>query len=238
LGSKKPISVTKSPVNRIYNNNKSTPTKHYLKIGGRMVVDSLAENRKRLIQFLNAEIDSLAGILRVYLVRAGLAGDEDTAGELLNSVVVEALAHAQRYDPARPPRPWLLGIAANLVRRRQVEMARLNQREPLAGDLMDGQQTDLGEDELFDLLASHSVDKKGKDLHGEIEDRDSLTAALMLVTVDERRIIRMFAQSNLDGDAMAAALHVTPGAARVRLHRALAHLRRVWLLSEENNAHE
>ena len=39
-----------------------------------MVVDSLAENRQRLIQFLNAEVESLTGILRVYVLRAGLAG--------------------------------------------------------------------------------------------------------------------------------------------------------------------
>ena len=88
--------------------------------------------------------NSLTGILRVYALRAGLAGDEDTTGELLNSVVVEALAHAQRYDPARPPRAWLLGIAANLVHRRQVEMARLNQREPLASDLVDGRPGEPG----------------------------------------------------------------------------------------------
>ena len=85
-----------------------------------MVVDSLAENRQRLIHFLDAEMESLTGILRVYVQRAGLAGGEDTTSELLNSVVVEALTHAQRYDPTRPPRAWLLGIAANLVRRRQV----------------------------------------------------------------------------------------------------------------------
>ncbi len=203
-----------------------------------MVLDSLAENRKRLIQFLDVEIDSLTGILRVYAMRAGLAGDEDTIGELLNSVVVEALAHAQRYDPARPPRAWLLGIAANLVRRRQVEMARLNRREPLASDLLDGQPANLGEDELFERLATYADEISRQEIHTAIEDRDSLTTALMLLSVDERRIVRLFAQCYLDGDAMAASLHVTPGAARVRLHRVLAHLRRVWPFTEENNVHD
>jgi len=203
-----------------------------------MVVDSLAENRKRLIQFLDAEVDSLTGILRVYVLRAGLTGGEDTTGELLNSVVVEALTHAGRYDPARPPRAWLLGIAANLVRRRQAEMAHLNQREPLAGDLVDGRQAGLGEDELFELLAARAADITSQEMHGEIEERDRLTSALRLLSVDERRIIRLFAQCNLDGDAMADALHVSPGTARVRLHRVLAHLRRVWLFSEENKAND
>ncbi len=77
-----------------------------------------------------------------------------------------------------------------------------------------------------------------EDIHTEIEMRDSLGAALRLLSVDERRIVRLFAQCYLDGDAMAAALHVTPGAARVRLHRVLAHLRRVWPFTEENNVHD
>jgi RNA polymerase sigma-70 factor (ECF subfamily) len=203
-----------------------------------MVVDSLAENRQRLIHFLDAEMESLTGILRVYVQRAGLAGVDDTTSELLNSVVVEALTHAQRYDPTRPPRAWLLGIAANLVRRRQAETARLNQRESLASDLAGERHESLGEDELFELLAAHAVDKAGQDIHGEIEERDRLSSALALLSEDEHRVVQLFARGNLDGDALAATLNVKPGAARVRLHRALAHLRRVWLYTEGKNANE
>lgn len=203
-----------------------------------MVVDSLAENRQRLIQFLDAEVESLTGILRVYVLRAGLAGGEDTTSELLNSVVVEALTHAQRYDPARPPRAWLLGIAANLVRRRQVEAARLNQREPLAGDLVDGSQLELGEDELFELLVTHPVEENDRDIHGEIEERDRLSAALALLSAGEQRVIRLFARENLDGEALAAALQVRPGTARVRLHRALGHLRRLLRFTEEKKSND
>ena len=85
---------------------------------------------------------------------------------------------------------------------------------------------------------THADELSRQDIHTEIEERDRLTTALMLLSVDERRIIRLFAQCNLDGDAMAAALHVTPGTARVRLHRVLAHLRRVWLFTEEKNVHD
>jgi RNA polymerase sigma factor (sigma-70 family) len=203
-----------------------------------MVADSLAENRQRLIQFLNAEVEPLTGILRVYVQRAGLAGVEDTTSELLNSVVVEALTHAERYDPTRPPRAWLLGIAANLVRRRQSEAARLNQREPLASDLASERQESPGEDELFELLAAHAVDKASQDVHGEIEERDRLSTALALLSVDEHKVVQLFARGNLNGDALAAALQVTPGAALVRLHRALAHLRRVWLFTEEEKVND
>jgi RNA polymerase sigma factor (sigma-70 family) len=198
-----------------------------------MVVDSLAQNRQRLLQFLNAEVESLNSIIKVYVQRAGLTGGEDTTSELLNNVVVEALTHAQRYDPARPPRAWLLGIAANLVRRRQVEAARMDQREPLAVDLAGEGQETLGEDEIFELLAAHADEMAVEDSRDEIESRDRLANTLALLSADERRIVRLFAQGNLDGDALAALLQVSPGAARVRLHRALSHLRRLWFFSEE-----
>ena len=202
-----------------------------------MAVDRLAENRQRLLQFLDAEMESLHGILQVYVQRAGLAGSEDAASELLNSVVVEALSHAQRYDPARPPRAWLLGIAANLVHRRQAEAARLNLREPLAGDLLEERQESPGldGDELFELLAAHAAEPGGAGFGEDFEARDGLFGALKLLSVDERRVVQLFAQGNLDGDALAAVLHVTPGAARVRLHRALGHLRRVWFFTEEKS---
>ncbi len=204
-----------------------------------MDVDSLAENRKSLLHFLDAEVDSLTAILRVYLRRAGLPGDEDSLGELLNSVVVEALAHAQRFDPARPPRPWLLGIGANLVRRKQAELGRLNQREPLAGDLAGSGPAELDEDQLFERLEATALAAANRpDLQSEIEQRDGLAAALNLLSSGERKVIELFVERGLNGDALAAALRLKPGAARVRLHRALAHLRRVWRFTEEKTSHD
>ena len=201
-------------------------------------------NRSTLFQFLNDEMESLTGILRVYALRAGLAGDDDAVSELLNGVVVEALAHAARFDPSRPPRAWLLGIAANLVHRRQVEAARLNRREPLANDLFDARQELLDEDELFERLARGAPTLAGLgDLQSNLEDRDGLAVALALLPAPDREVVRLFAGgsadgSALNGDALAAALGVSPGAARVRLHRALTRLRRVWHLTQEEKTHD
>ncbi len=198
-----------------------------------MVADSQAQNRQQLLNFLTAEVETLNNILRVYIWRAGLAGGEDTVNELLNNVVVEALTHAQRYDPARPPRAWLLGIAANLVRRRQSETARLDLHEPLASDLASRNGEDTGEDEFFELLAAQVQDLASAQFPARLESRDCLAAKLALLSPEEQRVIRLFAQGGLDGKALATALNITPGAARVRLHRALAHLRRLWFLPEE-----
>ena len=66
-----------------------------------------AANRARLKQFIEAENERLLRTLCLYVVRAGLetAGyaARTTAAELLNDVVVEALSHAERFDPTRQP---------------------------------------------------------------------------------------------------------------------------------------
>jgi RNA polymerase sigma factor (sigma-70 family) len=194
-----------------------------------MGVESLTDNRQLLIQFLEAETDTLAATLRMYNWRAGLPSDEDAASELLNAVVIEALEHAARFDPSRPPRAWLLGIAANLVRQQQTQAAKLNRREPLIHDMVTPEQTALSEDELFDCL----VEVVQQGMAREVEERSGLAAALALLSPADRQIVRLYASGELDGDALAQALHVTPGAARVRLHRALTRLRRVWSHEEE-----
>src|SRR5512133_32642 len=100
--------------------------------------DTLDLIRDRLRQSLAAESAALAPTLRLYAWRAGLAPEEDLdlVSELTNQTALEALEHADRYDPRRPARAWLLGIAANLVRQRAAEKARLQKREPLATDLV------------------------------------------------------------------------------------------------------
>ena len=135
----------------------------------------------------------------------------------------------------------ILGIAANLVRRRQAEAVRLNRREPLASDLLEGQPEILDEDELFERLARGAQAISGgavSDPRASQEDRDGLAAALALLPPADREMLRLCASGDLDGDFMAAALHVTPGAARVRLHRALTRLRRVWKLTQEETNHD
>src|SRR5512142_395850 len=112
----------------------------------------LAINRYRLRQFLETESTNLAHTLRLYAWRAGLPADENAVGDLLDQAVVEALNHAERYDPSRSPRAWLLGIAANLVRREQAALARLSAREPLAADLAPENRL-LSEEEIFERLA-------------------------------------------------------------------------------------
>ena len=97
-----------------------------------------AARADRLRAFIETEAGHLRRTLRLYVLRAGLAQGaavDGAAEDLLHDVVVEALSHAERFRPEGRPEAWLLGIAANLVRRRQSDLARRERREPLAADL-------------------------------------------------------------------------------------------------------
>lgn len=188
----------------------------------------------RLRQFIEHESSALLGTLRYYLYRAGLSGRdlplEAAARDLLNEVVAEALAHESRFRAAADPRAWLLGIAANLVKRRQTDLARRERREPLVRDLFPGLEALMSDDELFDWIAEMAEAPPD-----ELETRQDVAALLAAVSPDDARVLRLAIMKGLDGMALAAALGVSPGAARVRLHRALNRLRQVVQQQKDND---
>ena len=178
-------------------------------------------NQTRLRQFIEDETDALTRTLGFYLSRAGLT---ISASELLSEVVVEALKHEDRFNPARQPRAWLLGLAANLIRRKQAELARLNRREPLARDLYPGgkESGEPGDDDLFDWLTQFTPSEARETL----DTNETVNVLLAGVSSDDAHILRLGILHSLDGEALARELGISPGAARVRLHRALHRLRR------------
>jgi RNA polymerase sigma-70 factor (ECF subfamily) len=189
--------------------------------------DLLALNRSRLRKFLEAESEDLTRVLRVYAWRAGLPADENAVGDLLDQTVVEALYHAGRYDPSRPPRAWLLGIAANLVRREQAAAARLSAREPLAADLSPDNRL-LSEEVVFERLAMlNTVDAPdaADDSPEDAALRQQVQAAVGQLSPGDQLVLHLFSEGGLSGEALGRALGISPGAARVRLHRALNRLR-------------
>ena len=195
------------------------------------------DNQDLLRQFIAGESEALLGTLRYYVVRAGLANGRDSApaaGELLNEVVVEALEHADRFKPSGQPMAWLLGIAANLIRRKQSERSARNRREPLVRDLVPRAQDVLSEDELFDRVSSLAVGRP-------IEDWEATEAALAIlahVSESDRSVLRLAIVHDLNGEALAQELGIKPGAARVRLHRALNRLRAAWPRWPEDGSNE
>jgi RNA polymerase sigma factor (sigma-70 family) len=195
----------------------------------------MAQTEKtRLRQFIESESSTLLGTLRYYLFRAGLNGRdlplESAAQDLLNDVVAEALEHEDRFRTAGQPRAWLLGIAANLVKRRQQDIIRRDQREPLIRDLHPEMEAQMSDDELFDWFAD--VAATTPDAFEQREDVDVLLSAL---APEDEYVLRLAIMNGLDGVSLAKVLKVTPGAARVRLHRALGRLRVVYYRQEEND---
>jgi RNA polymerase sigma factor (sigma-70 family) len=181
-------------------------------------------NQSLLRHFIEEETTALLGTLQFYVVRAGLVNGQGAtlaAVELLNKVVVEALEHADRFRPSGQPMAWLLGIAANLIKREQAERARRERREPLVRDLYPSLQDTLSEDELFDRLATLAATDPGKAL----ERDDAVSAILGHVSENDQTVLRLAILYGLDGRAVAQELGIKPGAARVRLHRALNRLR-------------
>src|SRR5207248_8454293 len=116
-----------------------------------------AFTKQQIAEFLTDNVASLLGTLRSYVQRMGLARGEDvaaTAVEVLQEVVVEALGHADRFNPTGQPMAWLLGIAINIIKRKKVELAKRARREIFVAELSATQQEHLSEDELFDSITA------------------------------------------------------------------------------------
>jgi RNA polymerase sigma-70 factor (ECF subfamily) len=184
------------------------------------------DNEISLRRFLEDEAESLLPTLRWYVRRAGLAQGSAAlaAAELMSELAVEALAHAGRFQPDRSPRAWLLGIAANLVRRKQSALARLERREPLVNDLAPADPAAPDENELFDRLARLD----GLTPEEIVVHDQALGEMLASLPPADRRVIELAVLAGLNGQELAETLGIRPGAARLRLHRALLRLRQTW----------
>lgn len=177
-----------------------------------------------LSRLLEQEVPALELTLRYYVWRAGLVRAEtlqDTTIELLDEVIQAALEQAAHYDRSRELRPWLLGIATNLIKRRQVEQAKRTYREPFLGDLWSTTLEASGEAEVLALLASPGPEDV-------VEAQEQAEALLRLVSVEDQQVLRLAILKDYDGERLAQHLGITPVAARVRLHRALQRLRAAW----------
>jgi RNA polymerase sigma factor (sigma-70 family) len=118
--------------------------------------------------------------------------------DLAAETFTRAFAGRKRYDPARgDARPWLHGIANNLLRRHY-------------------------RDEERRLRALARLDARREDTPPE-EPR--LAEALATLPPEERDVLLLFAWADLAYAEIASVLEVPVGTVRSRLHRARAHVR-------------
>lgn len=145
----------------------------------------------------------------------------EMASEVLHEAVHEALKHAGRFDPSRSATAWVRGIAARLLLTRRRAEARAGRCIPAAV---------LGEEAWAAALERHCSGSTDAAVAGRLD----LELALARISPDERRAIEFRYYRGLDGQELAAALEVsTPGAARVRVWRALQAIRSHFAPAEE-----
>jgi RNA polymerase sigma factor (sigma-70 family) len=144
------------------------------------------------------------GLHRYLRRRVGAAHADD----LTAATFANAYASWERFDPARPVRPWLYGIAANLARhhwRAERRMLRAYARTGVDPVLPGG-------DDALDRLAAQAR-------------RRELAAALAELRPRDREILLLHAWAELSDAEIAAALSMPIGTVKSRLHRTRGRLR-------------
>ena len=188
---------------------------------------AIASDNTKIIEYITDNVASLLGIIRSYVKRMGLASGDDVpavALEVLQEVVLEALDHADRFNPTGQPMAWLLGITINVIKRNKAERIKRSQRELSMSNLSLMQEDQHSESELFDQLTANSY--AGPDQ--EIAANEQAELLLSLVSPEDQHILMLALLQGFEREALAQQLGISAGATRVRLHRALKRLRLAW----------
>lgn len=189
--------------------------------------------RAYLQRFLQENAASLQGIICGYVAKMGLATGaniEAVAAEVFQDAALETLANAERFNPEMQPRPWFLAIAANVLKRHRASYARRYKFEVLVGKLADRPEQE-NEQDILDQIMAWSGGAPGPEQALVI--RESVRELLALVAPEDARLLNMALLQGWDANALSRLLGITPGAARVRVHRALSRLRAAWRTSEQ-----
>jgi RNA polymerase sigma-70 factor (ECF subfamily) len=130
----------------------------------------------------------------------------DAATDIAAETFAQALRSIDRMDPARDARPWLFGIANNVIRHHH----RAEQRRLRACAALERQS-----------------DVAGPNGHPESETlmRAGLVDALVRLDARDREALLLFAWAELTYDEVATALDIPIGTVRSRIHRARRALR-------------
>jgi RNA polymerase sigma factor (sigma-70 family) len=140
------------------------------------------------------------------------ATEPQTVADLTSETFVEAIGSFGSFDVTKgSPRAWLFGIARAVYAQ---HCARTANGHEIAVRLA-GQMT-LGDDDLGDLVERIDAQHAGRDL---------LRRCALLPEL-ERAAIELVDLEGLTPKEAATALHVSPGAVRVRLFRARSRLRK------------
>ncbi|MEV7191578.1 RNA polymerase sigma factor [Streptomyces sp. NPDC093510] len=146
----------------------------------------------------------------VYRYAARRLGPE-AAEDLMADTFTTAFQQRHRYDPARADaRPWLFGIATNLIsRHRRAEARRFKALAQVPAPVPH-------DEPVADLAVARA---------GAEGIRTDLAAALARLSARHRDVVLLVAWADLNYEEAAQALGVPIGTVRSRLHRARSTLR-------------
>jgi RNA polymerase sigma factor (sigma-70 family) len=133
----------------------------------------------------------------------------------------EALRSERNYDPGRDLHSWLHGIAMNVVRRHVERFGRDRRR------LSPAPPNDAAAVEALHEYLLRTGARLETRPDETVALREELEALLAPVPAQHQQVLRLFfLEHNQNNEAVAAALGISPGAARVRLCRALQAARK------------
>lgn len=156
--------------------------------------------------------DRHAAVMHRYVARRLGAGAAD---DIVADTFLDAFRTRHRYDLSiSDARPWLYGIAANLIgkhSRAEVRMLRAYARTG-ADPVLTGTLNANHADEADSRVSSAAV-------------RRELASAIAGLAVGDRDVLLMVAWADLSYPEIAAALGIPVGTVRSRLHRARTRIR-------------
>ncbi len=143
-----------------------------------------------------------------------LLGDADDAQDVAQEAFIRAFGALERFDTARPLRPWLLRITANLAR---------NRRRSVGRYVAALQRALRAEPEPAGATSAVYVE------HATLQqiDAQQLWQAVRRLSPPDQEVVYLRFFLELPEAEIAAALDVAPGTVKSRLHRALKRLRSV-----------
>ncbi|KST68007.1 RNA polymerase sigma factor [Mastigocoleus testarum] len=204
----------------------------------------LLQKQQLLCQTVQEESQFIQNTIQLYVSRVikefgyklGKSCDrnsiETIAKEVLHETVETALKKADKFDPSRSARPWLLGIAAKKIQRWKRQQTQHNKRItpiaelPQVRKIRQQNSGSIPEEEILGILY-HSSNSS---------DPEMLEYLLSLVNDSYRKVLKLAFVEGLDGESLAAALGTTVGAAYTKKHRAIAQLRQAY--AQSNNSLE
>ena len=188
------------------------------------VIAHADSQRMRLHEWIAGNEAELLRALRplaakIYELRG--QGVDETQRELLVDLTAAALTNAERYEAGRNPRPWLLGIAQNIVKQWRDRAIKTNQRTTMAGPSAGSTTEDMAVD-IFDRLF---VASREPGVEETVIGNEWIGRLLATLKPEEAQLVQLMAIDDYSAEEAGAILHLTPGNVRVKLHRTLKKLR-------------